>query len=83
MSEHKLSTYEIVTILVILALLVMFLLSGCVLYRHDIEPDRESKTFWTLMKDISVVVDPNSGITYTSTSNKLKVISPYGWGETK
>ena len=71
-------TNKITTIAVIvLLLLVLFFLSGCVLYRHDIEPDRESTTFWTLMKDFHI--DPNS---YDSTSNRFKVITPYGAGET-
>jgi len=81
----KPTTANIITVLAIIAALIWVacFLTGCVLYRHDIETDRDSETFWTLCKDFHVVVDPNSGITYTSTSNKLKVITPYGVGETK
>jgi len=83
MSEHKLNTVEILVILIILALMGVFLLSGCFFARYDVGTTEnpssyQSVTVWTFMKDIHI--DPNS---YDSDSNRFKIITPYGVGESK
>ena len=63
--------------------LIIIMLSGCVLYRHDKEPDRDSVTFYTLFKDFDISIDPNS-VEYESSSNKMKIVTPpYFYGETR
>ena len=62
-------------------LIAACLLSSCVLYRHDIEVDRDSVTAWTLFKDFDISIDPNS-IRWDSTSQKVQAITPYGAVET-
>ena len=60
--------------------LIFIMLSGCFFARVDWEPDRKSATVWTIGKDYGLV-DPNFML--YSESNRVKVITPYGTGETK
>ena len=78
MSQETVIWIMIITIWILIAIAV----SGCVLYRHDTEPQRESATFWTLFKDFDIIVDPN-GLSYKSSSNKVSILTPYGTGKTR
>ena len=74
--------------LIVLLLIVVSVLGGCVLYRHDIDymetglVERDSMTGWTLLKDVNFGIDPNQ-IHYNSRSKNINVITPYGTASTK
>ena len=59
-------------------LLILLLFTGCTFYRHDIEPNRDSKTYWSFAKDI--MVDAND-VSVISKSKNGKLYTPYGVGE--
>ena len=61
-------------------IIICAVLSGCFFARVDWEDGRKSATVWTIGKDYGLV-DPN--LMLYSESNRVKVITPYGTGETK
>jgi len=62
---------------------LLLTLSGCVFYRHDTYADGyDSKTYWSLFKNINIDLDPND-INVSSQSKDVKILTPYGIGETR
>jgi len=85
MNDRPLVEWFIIVILSI-TIIIMAIMNGCVLYRHDviIDPNRtyDSVTAWSILKDFDVDLDPNS-IKYKSNSKNVKVVTPYGAAESR
>lgn len=80
--EMKIVDFLTWSSLILMALFLSCFLSSCILYRHDVEPERDSVTAYTLFKDINIIVDPNE-IRYSSKSKGAKLTTVYGIGEVK
>ena len=85
MSERKLTTTEIIVILIIITLMGIFLLSGCGFIRTDLATYKngqlltwESTTAWTLGKTITI--DAND-FGYLSEPQDADIYTPYGAGK--